>query len=70
MKRVWLLIFAIVTGAGLLAGRTDFGKALAGLFTAGEPVISAIRYTLEIEAGGSATAQRASCRPLSIENRS
>jgi hypothetical protein len=30
MKRAWLLIFAVVVGAGLMVSRTEFGKALTG----------------------------------------
>jgi hypothetical protein len=49
MKRAWLLILAVVIGAGLLVSRTDFDKALPRLFVAEDPVISAFRYTLEVE---------------------
>jgi hypothetical protein len=52
MKRVWLLICVAVIGVGLLVSRSDSGKALTGLFVGNEPVISSIRYELEIEAGG------------------
>lgn len=51
MKRAWLIIVAVLVGAGVLAGRMHFGNALTGLFAGHEPIISSMRYTLEIDAG-------------------
>lgn len=52
MKRAWLLLIAAVMVGGVLVSRTDFGKALPRLFVADAPVISSIRYTLEVDVAG------------------